>query len=152
MTDDSRVVLSVKCHPCLRFLPKLMHSMYERFTSDHPNIKTTFSQPPIVAFRKNKTIKDILVHAKTTSNASTTRTNRDSPSARFTLSTSSTLINIHSGVTVNTMNNECTIHESNVVYAAECTKCHMLYVGQTKQKTFERFVGHRSDTAQRPTM
>ena len=48
------------------------------------------------------------------------------------------------------MNNECTIHESNVVYAAECTKCHMLYVGQTKQKTFERFVGHRSDTAQRP--
>ena len=150
MTDDARVVLSVKWHPRLRFLPKLMHSMYERFTSDHPNIKTTFSQPPIVAFRKNKTIKDILVHAKTTSNASTTHTNRDSPSARFTLSTSSTLINIHSGVTVNTMNNECTIHESNVVYAAECTKCHMLYVGQTKQKTFERFVGHRSDTAQRP--
>ena len=64
MTDDARVVLSVKWHPRLRFLPKLMHSMYERFTSDHPNIKTTFSQPPIVAFRKNKTIKDILVHAK----------------------------------------------------------------------------------------
>lgn len=35
--------------------------------------------------------------------------------------------------------------DSNVVYAAECTKHHLIYVGQTKQQLNDRFRGHRSD-------
>ena len=40
--------------------------------------------------------------------------------------------------------------QSNVVYAAECTKHHLLYVGQTSTPLNARFNGHRSDIAKKP--
>ena len=35
--------------------------------------------------------------------------------------------------------------ESNLTYAAECTKCHIFFVGQTRYQINVRFNGHRSD-------
>ena len=152
VSDDSpRVVLSVKWHPRLQFLPKLMHTLYDRFTVDHPSLTKPFPEPPIVAFRKNRTIKDTLVRARASSNTTITHSNiAEGSSAGFKLSTSPTLTNIKTGITVNTQNTQCSIHSANVIYAAECAKCHMVYVGQTKQKLYQRFTGHRSDTSLRP--
>ena len=150
--DSKRVVLAVKWHPRLKFLPKMIHSLYHRFTTDHPTLKVTFPEPPIVAFRKNRTLKDTLVRARVsaTTTPSNSVCNEEGPRARFTLSTASTLTNINSGVTVDTLNGSSTISDANVIYAAECTKCQALYVGQTKQQLFLRFTGHRSDITLRP--
>ena len=149
--DSNRVVLSLKWHPRLRFLPRLLHGLYDRYSAEYPNLKKTFIEPPIVAFRRNRTIRDTLVHSRTYPNQaqSPISTNQNS-SARFSLSTAPTITNVNTGITINTLNNESTIHDNNVIYAAECTNCQQLYVGQTKQKIFERFRGHRSDTTLRP--
>lgn len=151
LDKHSRVVLSLKWHPRLRFLPKLMHTLYDRFSTEYPSLKRTFVEPPIVAFRKNRTIRDILVRAKSTPTPLQHQTNvNQGASARFSLSSASTLTNVNTGVTVNTINSQSSVHDCDVVYAAECTRCHQLYVGQTKQKLFLRFTGHRSDTANHP--
>ena len=150
--NNPRVVLAVRWHPRLSFLPKMMHSMYDRFTSEHPNLKATFKDPPMVSFRKNVTLKDTLVRTRvsTIPAPSSTCELRTKQRARFTLSKASTLMNVNSGVTVDTMNSSSTISDENVIYAAECTRCPSLYVGQTKQQLFARFTGHRSDIALRP--
>ena len=40
--------------------------------------------------------------------------------------------------------------DSNVIYAAECTKCKVIYVGQTGGKVSTRMSGHRSDVKHYP--
>ena len=150
-SEGTRVVLSVKWHPRLKFLSRMIHSTYDLFSSEHPNLKAIFKESPIVAFRKNRTIRDRLVHARATSKPAPSPTNIDTrPRARFMLSTATTLTNVNSGVTVNTLNNDSSISDSHVIYAAECTKCNLIYIGQTTQKLFERFTGHRSDIAHHP--
>ena len=153
-TDDNnkRVVLSLKWHPRLKFLPKALHGLYERYTEKFPNLKKTFPEPPLVAFRKNQTVRDILVHSRSPPKLcqDPTLLNQSSASAGFKLSAAQTITNVKSNITVDTLNAESTIHERNVIYAAECTKCQLIYVGQTKQKLFQRFCGHRSDTSLRP--
>ena len=150
--DNKRVVLSLKWHPRLKFLPKALHGLYERFTEKFPNLKKTFPEPPLVAFRKNQTVRDTLVHSRSPPKLcqDPTLLNQSSASAGFKLSAAQTITNVKSNITVDTLNGESTIHERNVIYAAECTKCQLIYVGQTKQKLFQRFCGHRSDTSLRP--
>ena len=41
-------------------------------------------------------------------------------------------------------------HSSNLVYAAECTKCKLIYVGQTGDSLSNRFNRHRSDITHYP--
>ena len=104
----------------------------------------------MVAFRKNKTIRDTLVRAKVSQQAWPSIQSHEGTSARITLSSAETITNTNTGVTVKTLNRESSIHDCNVVYAAVCTNCRQIYVGHTIRKLYLRFTGHRSDVIHYP--
>ena len=90
-------------------------------------------------------MKNTLVRARTvnTNNKQVTNRTQDSTKLHEHMNTQKTLTNHQTNTTVYVDGGNAT--DYNLVYAAECTKHHLLYVGQTKQKLSERFNGHRSD-------
>ena len=49
-------------------LPKILHSIWEQYKNDplHPEFTAYFPGPPLVAYRKNKSLKDLLTHTQFT--------------------------------------------------------------------------------------
>ena len=152
--DDhpTRTVLSVSWHPRLHFLQRALRFTHNRFTSQFPALKKTFPDPPMVAFRKNRSLRDILVHARHQ------RVQQPTPSAHSlpnscsklqkNMSTATKLTNNKSSMTVKTAGGSAT--SRNVVYAARCRRCDLIYVGYTTQPLNERFNIHRSDITHYP--
>ena len=56
--------LVITWHPKLRSLAGLVKSSHQKYTNQHTKLKETFPEPPIVAYKRNKTFKNILVHAR----------------------------------------------------------------------------------------
>ena len=150
----SRVVFSTTWHPRLRFLQRFLNRSHSQLSTEHPQLKSTFPEPPIVAFRKNKTIRDSLVRARIGTESPPSpkqHTTQQGLSTKLhgSMSSSSTLTNAQSNISVIVKPGSAI--EKNVIYAAECNKCNLLYIGQTSQQLNERFNGHRSDILNHPT-
>ena len=64
------------------------------------------------------------------------------------MSNTNFITNIQSGKTCFTSGGEC--NTSDTIYAAECTKHKLIYVGHSSQKLGSGFNGHRSDINVKP--
>ena len=64
------------------------------------------------------------------------------------MSNTNFITNIQSGKTCFTSGGRC--NTSDTIYAAECTKHKLIYVGHSSQKLSSRFNGHRSDINVKP--
>ena len=145
----SRTVLSVAWHPRLQFLQRALHSSYKRFSTKYATLKEVFPEPPLVAFRRNRTLRDTLVHAQHgDKQQSVFSLQNKSSMLQKNMATSTKLTNEKENVTIKTSGgNTC---DRNVIYAAKCKKCQMIYVGHTTQPLNERFNHHRSDVTNYP--
>ena len=139
--------LVITWHPKLRSLAGLIKNSHQKYTNQHTKLKETFPEPPIVAYKRNKTLKNILVHArfgkKTSKIPPLPYVN--STLLQSQMSSKTVLNNKLSGVTVQTAGGSAT--DKNVVYAAECKRCGQIYVGQTSRQLNIRFNEHRSDVS-----
>ena len=124
--------------------------------NEFPNLKCVFPEPPILSYRRNHNLSNLLVRSlflhllnRPTSNSSPCLSERGK-GCKFCHSMSSTnfITNIQSGKTCFTSRGKC--NTSDTIYAAECTKHKLIYVGQTSQKLGSRFNGHRSDVNVKP--
>ena len=148
--DQNRTVLSIAWHPRLQFLQKVLHQSYTRFTTQYPTLKTTFPDPPMVAFRKNRSFRDILTHARhgPKQDPPTLLCNPSAAKLEKNMSASKSLTNEKTGVTVKTVGGNAITR--NIVYAAKCKRCELIYVGHTTIPMNERFNIHRSDISKHP--
>ena len=64
------------------------------------------------------------------------------------MSNKSIIQNVHTGKLCHTAGGTCST--TNTIYAAECTKHSLIYVGHTGRKLSQRFVNHRSDALHKP--
>ena len=102
-----------------------------------------------MAFRRNQTLRDVLVHAQHSRNESETRAPQiNAAMLQKNMASSHTLTNEKTKVTVKTVEGNATTR--NVIYAAKCKKCKLIYVGYTTQQLNERFNIHRSDIVNHP--
>ena len=149
-TSSNRTVFSVRWHPKFRNIPTMLRECYNHLVRCTPRIKEIFPDPPMVAFRRNRNIKDTFVHS---------RHGHMAPPTQQQPTTSNCLIQPqmnNTGYIKNSTNTQtykiaggsCT--QANVIYAAECTKHKLLYIGQTSSPLNIRFNGHRSDIDKNP--
>jgi len=115
------------------------------------NTECIFSKRIIFGNRRNKNLKDTLVHAKITPPvrnddviASRKRERQcKSNNCRYCprLDHTGTITCQPTGRSYSTMT-ETTCNSNNLIYCIRCTKCSSLYVGQTKNTIKERFKSH----------
>ena len=133
---------------------KSLHYHYKEMNNNFPNLKSVFPEPPILSYRCNQNLCNLLVHSsinrpppcQTASNSSSCQKSRCKLCRSMSKSTS--ILNTQSGKTCYTSGGQCTT--TNTIYAAECTQHKLIYVGQSSQKLNMRFNGHRSDVNVKP--
>ena len=145
--DSTRVPLVVTYHPSLPPLTTITqkhHSLLH--LSDR--LKKAFPTPPIIAFRRPRNLRDLLVRADLSPPARTSPGN--SACGRPRCKTCSTLLTTNTFTSKTTgrsyqMKCSATCKSSNVIYLIQCRKCGCQYVGETEQALNERMNSHRTD-------
>ena len=105
-----------------------------------------FSTPPLVVFRRDKNLQDLLVHTKLNCNNTSepgTRPceRRNCQTCKHTLVTS----NITCPKMTLKVNGSFTCNSRGVVYAIVCTKCQLVYIGNTGRSLKTRLQEHLRD-------
>ena len=135
-------------------LSKILHAQYAKAAKSE-EFRDTFPEPPIMAYRRAKNLSDKLIRANhrpskvqpsqtpQTPQSQTQKTQFDGA-----MSTQSTITNTKSGRSSTIPGGRAS--DSNLIYAAECTRHSALYVGMTGGKLSGRFAGHKSDIKHYP--
>ena len=110
-------------------------------------IRELSNQDIMVTYRKPPSLKDLLVRAKipqpkTGTSKGCTRPNTCQYCTR--LSQSGKITNLNNNTTFNIIT-KGTCQSNNLIYCLECKRCHIKYVGQTKNRIIDRFQGHIFD-------
>ena len=96
-------------------------------------MQEVFREEPMVAYRRDSNLSDILVHSKL---------KRDMPGQRTACKAESRVCNIQAG-----HDSMCT--ERDVIYGLTCTECgKVVYVGETGRQLKERVKEHLRDVIQ----
>ena len=132
--SQNRIPFVFNWHTKFRDFGTIIHRNYRKILSEYARIKSVFPAPPLLSFRRNKNLKDILVRSSFTQPSNKPSTALGKPNHRSSLicpamSTSDKIIN----------------KKSHVVYAAECTKHQLLYVGFTTRPLHLPVNNHRSE-------
>ena len=146
--SQNRIPFVFNWHTKFRDFGTIIHRNYRKILSEYARIKSVFPAPPLLSFRRNKNLKDILVRSSFTQPSNKPSTALGKPNHRSSLicpamSTSDKIINKKSGRTCLSQKGDCT--SSHVVYAAECTKHQLLYVGFTTRPLHLPVNNHRSE-------
>ena len=142
----TRIPFVLTWHHKFHGIGKILHQNYFEMIKDHPHLKSTFPEPPLLSFRRNKNLKDILVHSSLqyfTQYNKTVPCNHQSCLLCQSMSNTDTVKNPKSGLSFKTKGGNCC--KSNIVYAAECTKHNQLCIGFSTRELHLRFNNHRSE-------
>jgi peptide-methionine (R)-S-oxide reductase len=142
-----RVVFALEYHPALPDVNKIVRRSWRNMVKD-PYLKAVFPEPPMIAFRRPKSLKDLLVRAKVPPPPTRKSTRHISGMKKCgncvvcpyvdEIKTCSSL-NSSFSVKVNKPVSCCT---ENVIYLISCTKCSEQYVGQTGREFKKRMQEH----------
>ena len=131
-----RVPLVATYHPALNVLGKVARKLHPMLTNSEEHRKV-FPEPPLIAFRRCKNLKDILVRARLSNegNGGTDKKgcSRCGKSRCQVCNVMSNSEHFHSNVDSREyrINHSFNCDSSNVVYLLECTVCGVQYVGST---------------------
>ena len=131
-----RVPLVATYHPALNGLGKVARRLHPMLTNSEEH-RRVFPEPPLIAFRRCKNLKDILVRARLSSegNGGTDKKgcSRCGKSRCQVCHVMSNSEHFHSNVDSREyrINYSFNCDSSNVVYLLECTVCGVQYVGST---------------------
>ena len=145
--NQNRPVFVVTFDPRLPSMTQTVHRHYRTMVQD-PYLKEVFPEPPLIAFRRQKNIREFLIRAKVPPVPS--RPKRALPGMKKCgrclacsyVKTGKNIKSTSSNFTAE-LNTAVDCNTSGVVYCIECKICRTQYVGKTKDKAKERFLKHR---------
>ena len=146
-----RVPLVATYHPALNSLGKVARRLHPMLTNSEEH-REVFPEPPVVAFRRCKNLKDILVRARLYSGGDGGHDKKGcSRCGKSRCQVCSVMSNnsyFHSNVTNREyrINYSFNCNSSNVVYLLECTVCGVQYVGSTNTPFRLRFNNYKSSS------
>ena len=116
-------------------------------------MKSIFKEPPIVAFRRSRTIRQELVRSDVEPPSKPKDPFSPCKRARCAMchlvNPTEIITNSKNGKSFEiTAGGDC--RSSDVIYAARCKICDLIYIGESKKEVRERFYGHRHDAKSRP--
>ena len=148
--NQEKVIFTCNWHPSLAQLPGIIRN-HHHLLEGHPTLKKIFKDPPIVAFRRAKTIRSQIVRSDL--NPPEKIEGQTSPCKKCSICH---LINGTETITNSKTGRSCeitaggTCRTKDVVYAARCKRCDLLYIGETGNELRTRFCDHRYDAKKRP--
>ena len=138
-----RIPLVTHYHPRLRFLSKILRKYYYLLEANE-YLKKVFPEPPMVAFRKLKNIRDHLVHT------TVKKEKHDILKCNQVRCKTCDHLQETKTVTINgkihKINNGGSCITKNTIYALECMKYNKFYIGETGDELRSRINGHRALT------
>ena len=150
---SERIVFTCNWHPHLGRLSSFLKRNFFHLNNDR-NLSEIFQEPPLVAFRRAKTIRNEVVRTDHTITESdnvegiaTTPCGKCKSTCHL-ISQSTKIVNTKTNRSVPVVGGNC--QSRDVVYAARCKKCDLLYIGHTGEAIKTRFSKHRWDAKNRP--
>ena len=118
---------------------------------DSPKLKRCFPNPPVVAYKRHKNLKDLLIRSKVQSKRSSKRIlegfkncGRACILCAYLPKDSIKHHKCYKTGKINNISNPVNCTTTNVIYKIECKKCpEWVYIGETGQRFCERFTAHR---------
>ena len=146
---DPQMIFVCEWHPILAAVPSILKKHFPILQND-TRTSGIFPSNPMVAYRRPKCIKNFVVNNKSASRKSHRTTEKCGhcklcPQIR----TTETITNPQKNITIE-IKDGGTCRSKNVIYAAICKKCDLIYIGQTGDPLNERFSKHRYDAKKRP--
>ena len=138
----------------INYLQSILHRRYQEMINEYPHLKCIISEPPILSFRRNRNLRNwLVIHAlqnlpQTLISLLVTvlhvhPNEANASNSALAMSNSSSITNKLTSKSCFTFGGKC--NTTDTIYAAECTKHNLIYVGHSSQKLSGRFNSHRSD-------
>ncbi|XP_078583735.1 uncharacterized protein LOC144866254 [Branchiostoma floridae x Branchiostoma japonicum] len=150
-TPQDRPVLVTTYNPHLPPVNNILRK-YWNILQLSPRTRELFKDPPLVAYRRNKNLKDTLVRAQIPKENNNFIT-KNIPSGSYpcgrkcltcTYVKKSKAFHSHQTSIRYTIRAHITCRTRNIIYMIQCKKCGIQYVGETGQTLANRMNGHRS--------
>lgn len=141
-SQAGRIPLVLTYHPLNEKIKKILVHNFDILSND-PETRRMFTDAPLVAYRRDRNIRNALVHTTVGSQSAVPAGTVpcDHPRCR-------TCQHVTSSTTVNGPNCSINIKEhfscqsSNLIYCISCRRCSALYIGETGRTLRERFGEH----------
>jgi hypothetical protein len=139
-----RLVLPMTYHPTNVQVTKTLKHHYKGLQNDE-DVGIAFKDQPLVAYRRDRNLKDLLVRARipnSNKNTGSSKCNRNRCVTCPHISTDKEVIGPKGFFRINTT---FTCTSAGIIYCIVCKRCGELYVGESGRKLAERFREHRRD-------
>lgn len=118
-------------HPALKNTSRILHTKFNHLAKPYQELNY-INKPPMVAFRKCKSLKNLLTRSQLTKKAiSTHKCNKPRCKTCTVFTETCTFSSTHTKKNYNILQENLTCTSSYVVYLITCTKCQIQYVGET---------------------
>ena len=141
--QTERVPFVIQFHPRLRALGRTIHKHFHLLKTND-RLKKSFPDAPMVAFRRLPNLGDRLIHSNTNT------TDQEEPILKKCGTPrcqccqhfkESEKIEINGKTHRYNQGGNC--KTENLIYTLKCRKCHLSYIGESKQRLHQRLNGHR---------
>ena len=152
--QNEKTIMVTTWHPTLKHLSKILQEKYHQHIEKDLCLKKVFSEKPIIAFCKMKSIRNYIVTTDIKKAYDQKKPKMTTPcySCRKTcnlISSNETLKNIHNGKEIKNLDGgNC--RTVNIVYAAGYRIHGDIYIGNNGEELRERFSKHSYDAKNRP--
>jgi len=154
--NESRLPLITTYHPFLPNLAATLHKHHDLLSSSDRLVRA-FPEPPVVAYRRPKNLRDLLVHATLQAPQITAKPLGTTPCRGRGCKTCSMILPESTKVVSHTtkasfpLQVSASCKTSDIIYLLQCRRCSAQYVGETGQPLHARLNSHRSDVKHRRT-
>lgn len=148
-TTSDRPVFAITYHPGLPSVAKIVRTHWNVMIEQSNILKRVFPRPPMIAYRRAKSLKDILIRAKVSTKRKSSRLkNGYTPCKRACMccwiSQKATTHKCYRTKKVWNINAPINCTTPDVVYKLLCRKCPpWLYIGETGRRFCDRVQDHR---------
>ena len=146
--STGRAIFVVTFDSRLPSVQKIIKKHWRTMVKNDPHLKEVFPDPPLVAYRKPKTIRNYLIRAKIPK--ITGRPKRQIFSMKKCLNCPICPFVVEGRIVKSTatdavveLNAAVTCQTRNIIYCITCTKCNEQYIGQSERSLQNRFSEHR---------
>jgi len=143
---QDRPVVSLLYHPTIHKVRKILLSNWSILHS-RPEVADIFSKPPLIAYKRDTNLKDLLVKSRMKRNNQPLSAGThpcSSPKCK-TCPFICNEVNITSHVSQFEVRKHFTCRSTNLVYLIHCTRCKLMYIGETGRTLNDRISEHISD-------
>ena len=163
LNEQNNNILVTTYHPALPSVTNIVRKHHRVMTDENSRLKRCFPKPSMVAYKRSKNIKDILVRAKiNTRRKSKRKINGFFGCNRTWKEKCMTCVLIpkagfkthkcHKTKEIFNINSVVTCITRNVVYKISCRRCpDFVYIGETGRRFCDRFTDHRGYVTRKET-